>query len=388
MFLTAPLLHDGYRFLPAGSALEVADNGTIVAIHTQPVQHEVVQYEGILCPGFVNVHCHLELSHMKGLMPEHTGLIPFLKKVPLYRTRFTDEQIKAARHQAYQELLKNGIVAVGDIANLTDTLDVRALDQLHIHTFVECIGFTEQHAQHRYEAASEVYNNFAKQQPTAKMLRQSIVPHAPYSVSQAVFSLIDHHQPQSLISIHNQESREEDAFYKNKTGAVRDLLGGFGINDDFFLPSGKSSLQTYSDWLSPDHALIFVHNTFSKRADVDFAMQRFQSTFWCLCPNANLYLENTLPDVEMLMSAGAEICIGTDSLASNHQLSVLAELETLKRNYPDLTWELLLQWGTINGAKALRMNEQIGSFEVGKKPGIINLLEGNGQTSMSVRRVL
>ncbi len=142
MLLTAPLIHDGNRFLPEGMVIETTEDGTIVALHEHFSNNEIIQHEGILSPGFVNAHCHLELSHMKDMMPRGAGLIPFLQKVPVYRTEFTDEQKKAARHLAYQELVTNGTIAVGDISNIDDTSDLRALDQLHIHTFIECLGFT------------------------------------------------------------------------------------------------------------------------------------------------------------------------------------------------------------------------------------------------------
>ena len=377
MFLTAPLIHNGYEFLPGGTVIEIADDGTIVALHTSLDGEEVMHHHGILCPGLVNVHCHLELSHLKDMLPEKTGLIPFLQKIPPYRTEFTDEQIKAARHEAYHELVRNGVVAVGDISNLTDTLDLRQLGKLHMHTFVECIGFTEAHALKRFEETATVYNAFAAQAGNGKLLSQSIVPHAPYSVSPSVFKLIDKHQPHSLISIHNQEALAENEYYQEKTGAVKDLLGGFGIDDAFFTASGKTSLQTYTEWLSAHHSCIFVHNTYTSAEDVKVAAARFEKTFWCLCPNANIYIEDRLPDVAMLQEAGATICIGTDSLASNHQLCVLSELYTLKEREPALDWELLLRWATINGARALNMDHRIGSIEPGKMPGIINITRLN-----------
>ena len=264
-------------------------------------------------------------------------------------------------------------MAVGDIANVTDTMDLRLLNKLHMHNFVECIGFTESHALHRYEEAVQVYEHFRSQPAEGKMLRQSVVPHAPYSVSPSLFKLIDKHHPQSIISIHNQEATAEDQYYREKQGTVRDLLRGFGIDDCFFEASGKSSLQTYTEWLSAHHTMIFVHNTYTSDEDIRVAQFRFENTYWCLCPNANIYIEGTLPDVAMLQRVGAQICIGTDSLASNHQLCILSELNTLKQNMPDLDWEVLLRWGTLNGALALNMQHIVGSLEQGKQPGILNI---------------
>ncbi|MGN6569471.1 MAG: amidohydrolase family protein, partial [Flavipsychrobacter sp.] len=129
--ITAERIHDGQKWLPHSTVIEVTDDGRIAALHNN-LTDGVTFYEGALVPGFVIAHCHLELSHMKGVVPEHTSLIPFLQSIPKYRNDFSEEQKQAARHDAYNELYSNGVVAVGDIANVTDTLDVRAQDKLHI----------------------------------------------------------------------------------------------------------------------------------------------------------------------------------------------------------------------------------------------------------------
>jgi cytosine/adenosine deaminase-related metal-dependent hydrolase len=374
-FITASLIHDGQRFLPAGTVLEVAQDGTIIELYTGIQPEFLEDYDGILMPGFVNAHCHLELSHMKGAIAEGTGLIPFLQQVTFRRNDFTDEQKKTARHEAYQELVRNGVVAVGDIANGTDTLDLRMLGELHMHTFVECIGFTETHADARIAFAKDVYREFNEQDSDAVWLRESIVPHAPYSVSEVLFKLIYKIKPSSLLSIHNQESAAENEYYKSKTGPITDLLKGFNIDDSFFKPSGKTALRTWMPWIDEEHTLMLVHNTFTSREDITYTQSRTNQPFWCLCPNANLYIEGVLPNVSVLAKATDNICIGTDSLASNHQLAPLHELLTLKKHFPHLEWEDMLCWATYNGAVALGMEEQVGSLRPGMKPGILHLPE-------------
>ncbi len=383
MLITATQIHNGEKFLPEGSVIELDDQGTIIAIHDASKKAGATFYNGILCPGFVNVHCHMELSHMKGVVPEHTGLIRFLQHIPTYRDKFTEEEKATARHQAYTEMYKNGIVAVGDIANTTDTLDVRAQDKMHIHTFIESLGFTEERAEMMLGFADTTYKAYATQEAKEKILRQSIVPHAPYSVSQSLFKLINSHTPQSLISIHNQESEAEHHFYLNKEGAVNELLAMLNINTDFFQPSGKSSLQTYVQYFEKEHSFIFVHNTYTGLEDAAIGSGTFAQAYWCLCPNANMYIENRLPDIPMLRSEQRNICIGTDSLASNHQLSILSELQTINKHYPEIGWETLLRWGTSNGAKALRMGDVVGNIKPGMQPGIVQV-DING----SAKRIL
>ncbi len=369
--LTAPLLHDGHRFLPEGSALELSASGAVVAIH--PTAPEVAEhFEGILCPGFVNAHCHLELSHMRGVIPQHTGLVPFLQSVVRHRNDFSEEEKASARHLAYEQLLHNGVVAVGDIANTADTLDLRRKGDLHVHSFIECIGFSEHNAAARFAASESLWALFAAQKTDASRLSQSIVPHAPYSVSRALFGLINQAQPGAVLSIHNQECAAEDAYYREKTGAFCELMQGFGIDDASFQASGKSSLQTYLPWLDA-HPLILVHNTFTAEEDLLFAQQRRQPCYWCLCPKANLYIEGQLPNLPMLAACTDALCIGTDSLASNTELSVFAELKVLQEAFPETGWERLLRWACEGGAKALGLEKKLGAFRPGMQPGVVQI---------------
>lgn len=372
-FFTADKIHDGKQFLPENSVIEIDETGTIIAIHASGNGLSAKHYSGILTPGFVNAHCHMELSHLRGVAPEHTGLIPFLQTVMGKRFQADGDLKEEARNAAMRQMLAHGIVAVGDIANTPDTLDLRSEDKLHIHTFVECLGFTDAEALGRFQLSEAVLSIFNRPVETKHLLGATLVPHAPYSVSESLFRLIGSAGPKALISVHNQECAAENEFYQRKTGAVLDLLNGFGIDSSCFSPGGKTSLQTYLPWLSEEQSVIFVHNTFSTKEDIQFAERRAGKAFWCLCPGANLYIENRLPDVMMLASASENICIGTDSLASNHQLSVFAELQLLKKSFPALEWELLLRWACYNGACALRFEERIGSIEPGKQPGLVLL---------------
>ncbi|QQR94699.1 MAG: amidohydrolase family protein [Bacteroidota bacterium] len=115
----------------------------------------------------------------------------------------------------------------------------------------------------------------------------------------------------------------------------------------------------------------FVHNTFSSDDDIQFAIKNVKKAWWCFCPNANLYIENTLPEIERITKATENILIGTDSLASNDQLSILSELKIITNKFPQITLHQLLTWSTINGAKALKMDNELGTLEKGKKPGLV-----------------
>ncbi len=369
-FFTANKIHDGYQFLPESTVVEIDEKGMIIALHKDFNSGATLQFfDGIICPGFVNAHCHIELSHLKGQIPEKAGLIDFLIQIPLLRNKFSEAEKIAAAAKAIQQSMDNGIVAVGDIANTADTLAFRNQENFHFHTFVECLGFAPEHAAARYQFSQKIVEQFATQFSKTKILKQSIVPHAPYSVSDALFRMIDTQDDTMCISIHNEECAAENEYFFEKNGAMNRLYQALQIDDSWFEPSGKTSLQTYLSYINPSRPLLLVHNTFMNDIDIKMLQQRAGATFLCLCPNANLYIEDRLPPINDFVAAGLNLCVGTDSLASNHELSIFEEIKTIHRHYPEIDWGVLLQWATINGAKALGMDAEIGSIEVGKTPG-------------------
>jgi len=308
---------------------------------------------------------------MHGVIGEGEGLVTFLQQVMLQRNNFSSEEKNAALQQALGRMKAAGTVAVGDIANTADTLEPRLAAAMHFHTFIESIGFTDDHAADRFLWPQKIYEQFAGQPSADYLLRQSIVPHAPYSVSPALFGLIDQHKSKSLVSIHNEETLAENEYYREKSGRMKELYDALHIDDAFFTPSGKTSLQTCMPYLSKDHPLILVHNTYMEEQDTDWLQGENREYYLCLCPNANWYIERRMPPIPLFLKKDMNICLGTDSLASNHQLSILAEIQTIKSHFPGIDIETLLRWGTLNGAKALQMEHIIGSLEAGKRPGII-----------------
>lgn len=347
-------------------------DGTIHSVLTpEEAEHanigDITPYEGLLVPGFVNTHCHLELSHLKGQVETRTGLLGFVQAIMKLRT--SDEAtLDLAMLRGDREMFENGIVAVGDISNQVISRGTKLGSPIYYHTFLEVMGFNPLTAKESIKRALEFKEKFDP-------LKVSIVPHAPYSVSAALFKELRNNGEANdeVLSIHNQETEDENLFFEHKEGAFLELYKVLGLDIDFYEASGKTSLQTFLPMLSDQQKTLLVHNTFTTRADVEFAEAYNPNLYWCLCPNANLYIENRLPDVDMLRNAGVKITLGTDSLASNNRLSIFAEMQTLQINF-GIDFDDLLKWGTLNGAEFLGIEGRYGSLEVGKRPGI-NLLD-------------
>lgn len=355
----------------------VDNSGYIVSVFSGTSEnHEKYKPEkftGILCPGFVNAHCHLELSHLKGTVPENTGLAGFIKDLIATRKNLPAEKIEPAITAAENEMIENGIVAVGDICNRADTFKQKAKKNLSYYNFIEGFDFFPEQTEEEFQRIKTVVEELKKLIPNADF---AVVPHAPYSVSESFFRKISSgnfssEKGKKVRTIHNQESEDENLMFLEKKGQLLDFFISFGMDFSQWKASGKTSLQTYLPSFSKEENTLLVHNTFTTRTDIEFAESFSKNIFWISCPNANLYIENCLPDYNLFIAAGAKIALGTDSLASNHSLSVLEELKTIFQHFPEINLETLLRWATLNGAIALGFENDLGSLDTGKKPGIV-----------------
>jgi cytosine/adenosine deaminase-related metal-dependent hydrolase len=345
-----------------------ADGEIVSIIDGRDAGDDVEIFEGIISPGFVNAHCHLELSHMKGLIHEKTGLVDFVFNV-ISERHLAKEEIFAALQIAEAQMLKTGIVAVGDICNNGLTLSQKLKGNLAYYNFVEVSGWAPAVADSRWERAEALYNEFV-----GNNLIASFVPHAAYSVSDKLWEKMIPSFKGKTITIHNQETQFEDELFLTGTGDFLRMYEKLGIDNSFYTASKKTSLQTYFNKLSNASSVILVHNTFITQADIDHINQTKkdrQLVSFCICPNANLYIENSLPPVEMLLKNNCHLVLGTDSLASNYGLDILSEMKTIQNNFRFVPLQTLLQWATLNGATALQMNDTLGSFQTGKKPGVV-----------------
>jgi aminodeoxyfutalosine deaminase len=353
----------------------IDDTGKIVAV-TDAQTHNNISHpppeslSGIICPGFVNAHCHLELSHMEGKIPQRTGLVNFIKEIIKIRNA-DHEMITEAAIKAEQDMITNGIVAVGDISNNNITIPIKAEQKLHYHTFVEILGFLPDRAQEIFEAGLNLLSEFKPQS-------SSITAHAPYSTSKELFKLLKKYCDGNVnnpLSIHNQECEDENKFFRYKLGKFNELYEYFGMDTSHFKPQARNSLQSILPLLTSVQDILLVHNTCTNLKDIYFLKRFDRKINWCFCPNANLYIENHLPKINLFIDQGFNITLGTDSLASNTKLSILHEMKTIQHKYPNISTETLVGWGTLNGAKFLGIDDEKGSLEIGKTPGL-NLITG------------
>ncbi len=377
--LKADRLFDGKSILE-GKHLVLDDNGAVLSVSDDRGE-EAEQFAGLLCPGFINSHCHLELSHLKDKVRPGTGMVDFLISV-VYARRHDTEKERAPLVSVEKKMWADGISGVADICNTTETIPAKKTSRISWYGLVEVINFLDDSLEIQLPLYQNVLDEFNKNGLTAVL-----TPHAPYSVSAGAFTAIDRSTRNAVISVHNQESRaENDLFLTGNSDFLR-LYAEFGDGNSPFAVTGKSSLQSWLPHFTNGQTIVLVHNTFIDEADIDFAADHASAhgltLVYCICPNANLYIEGRLPPLDLLVRKNCRIVIGTDSYSSNRELSIARELYTLQQHFPEIKLEDMLKWATSNGADTFKW-DHLGSFKTGTKPGVILLDEKD----LSVKRIL
>ena len=312
-------------------------------------------YSGILCAGFVNAHSHLELAYLRGVIEEGGGFASFAGSVGRLRGNFSEAEQLSAIAEADKAMWAEGVDAVGDIVNGSTSFAVKESSKIFYHNFLEVFGLRECNLERQRELLS--YPN------------TSLTPHSIYSVQDAPFREVCQADCDKPLSIHFLETEEEMKLYHHE-GSLHEWYREVGFECDF-LHYGSPAQRIVAS-VPKDRRVMLVHNCAITPHDIDILENHFMAPlYWALCPRSNHYISGIEPrSVELLRARGVNICVGTDSLASNRSLSRVEELKMF-RNIPLAE---LLQWATINGAKALGIDDKFGTIEVGKQSGIVNLL--------------
>ena len=313
-------------------------------------------YSGILCAGFVNAHSHIELSYLRGAITEGEGFAAFAESIGKVRGNFSEEERVAAIVEADRAMWQEGVDAVGDIVNGATSFAAKAASPIHYHNFVEVFGLRE--------------CNLDRQRELLKYPDTSLTPHSIYSVPDAPFREVCNASMDKPLSIHFLESPAEAELYRG-CGSLYEWYSKVGFKCDF-LQYG-SPTERIVKCVPKERSVLLVHNCEVTARDIEVILNHFSApVYWVLCPRSNNYISRIEPrSVERLRahSRNINICIGTDSLASNWSLSMIEELKMFR----DVPLVELLQWATINGAKALGIADKYGSIEVGKRSGIVNI---------------
>ena len=354
--------------------VEVSDDGTVLSVGNCAPGEEI-DYE-VLVPGFVNAHCHVELSYMKGLFRKGSGMAGFIDQINALRDTSSLEDKIAALKEAMDGLWDQGVQAMADISNCDDSFAVKASHPLYTRTFLEVFGADP-------ASCDEVMSSVqALQEKAVGMgLDAAPTPHSCYTMSPELVTASSVAGLKSgYLSFHSEESDEEEQMMRYGSGPMWDNRIANGIHTPPV--TGTSSLEYFLDRLLagglsapiPGHVLL-VHECCLSTEGAALAKKVLAQPFLAICPLSNLFIHNTLPPIPVMRASGIPICVGTDSLSSNDALNIVDELYCLQQAFPEVPLGELLEWACLNGARFLGKEGVIGSIKKGKKPGIV-LIEG------------
>lgn len=344
-------------------------DGRIVRVGGCEPGEEVAQ--GAIVPGFVNSHCHIELSHLHKKFRKGTGMAGFIDQINALRD-WAGADVKARLTREWMDKMWNdGVSAMADISNDDSSFNVKASHRLYTRTFLEVFGSEPEMCDGVMEEVRSL-----KDVADKAGIDAAPTPHSCYTMSPQLLSASAAAGLESgYLSYHSQESQEEEDLLISGTGAMYENRKRSGMSTPPV--TGESSLKYFIDRLADakpapyDEHILLVHNVCLSQSDVDAAKKVMKNVYWAICPLSNIFIHNALPPVDLMRRNGLAITVGTDSLSSNDDLDMVKELVCLHTNFPEVPMSELLVWACLNGARFLSRDSVLGSLAPGKVPGIV-----------------
>ena len=365
----------------------------VYTLDTEPVRNGFVEYDdadgriisvgqcapgetvspGALVPGFVNAHCHIELSHLHKKFRKGTGMAGFIDQINELRDWAGRETKVQLTRQWMDKMWDDGVSAMADISNDDSSFEVKKEHPIYTRTFLEVFG-SEPHM------CEGVMNEVAQLQAIADEtgIDAAPTPHSCYTMSPQLLSASAAKGLESgYLSYHSQESQEEEELLMSGSGAMYENRKRSGMSTPPV--TGESSLRYFLDRLADvkqapyDEHILLVHNVCLQQSDIDALKKVMNNPFFAICPLSNIFIHNALPPIDLMRGNGLDIALGTDSLSSNDDLDMMKELACLHANFPQVSMPELLTWASLNGARFLGKEDIYGSLTPGKRPGIVRV---------------
>ena len=336
--------------------------------------------EGALTPGFVNAHCHVELSHLHKKFVKGSGMAGFIDQINALRDWAGRERKQELVKEWMDKMWNDGVSAMADISNDDSSFDVKASHNMYTRTFLEVFGS-------ELEMCEGVMTEVTELQKVADAagIDAAPTPHSCYTMSPQLLSeSAAAGLKRGYISYHSQESQEEEDLLLTGSGAMYENRVRNGMSTPPV--TGESSLKYFIQRLAQVHEapyeehVLLVHNVCLSQDDVEAAKKVMKNVWWAICPLSNIFIHNALPPICLMRKNGLSIALGTDSLSSNDDLDMVAEMICLHKNFPEVPMNEILVWACLNGARFLSKDKVLGTLEAGKRPGIVRIsgIDENG----------
>ena len=359
--------------------------------------------DAVILPGLVNAHTHLEFSQLsEPLLPAGAEFAAWIRRVVQWRREQQavvpggEDWRATAIAQGWREALQAGTTLLGEISTPPWQPDLYTVERL-VHRgatsrldeadeggslsadasrkrgllFLELLGFREE----RHAALQQLTVAFLEDgQARQLVLESGLSPHAPYTVAPRFLQWVAEtaQQHRRRLAMHLAESRAELELLATSSGSLRQLLDDVQAWQPGQIATDSRPLDYLRSLAAAEHTLV-VHGNYLDAAEIDFLGQHRDRFTVVYCPRTHHYFGHEKYPLARLLQAGARVALGTDSRASNPDLSLLSEMRRVAHAHPDVAPEAILHMGTLAGAEALGYAASCGSLRPGKRADLIIL---------------
>ncbi len=355
--------------------VEFDEDGVISRVgKCEDISVEKEYIDGIVMPGMVNAHCHLELSYLWKKFRKGTGMAGFIDQINEMRdNKSYEEKLKDIRTWM-DKLWNQGVSAMGDISNCADSFGIKAASPLYTRTFLEVFGTEPEDSQGVIDSVLKLQEEAVKAGIDA-----APTPHSVYTMSPELLTASSAEGLKSgFLSFHSEESPEEEEMLVSGSGKMYENRKRAHMSTPPV--TGKSSLLYFLDRLKQAHPapfeenILLVHEVCMDKEGMEAVKAMLRHPYVALCPMSNIFIHNALPPVRLMREEGMKLTVGTDSLSSNDDLNMVSELFCLQENFPEIPLGEMLGWASRNGAEFLGKEAIYGTLTPGKKPGLAAII--------------
>jgi cytosine/adenosine deaminase-related metal-dependent hydrolase len=317
--------------------------------------------DAAVLPGLVNAHTHLDLTGLRGAVPFRGDFTDWLRAVIRHRRARSAEQVEADVRVGLAESVRHGVTLLGDISAGGLSWPILASGAVRAVVFHELLGL----ARERAEAALTAATVWLAAQPATPTCRPGLSPHAPYSVRDDLFERAGllAQRTNVPLAVHLAETRAELELLEHHSGPFVAFLQELGVWDAEGLSADLQRIVNRCEQHGPH---LFVHGNY---LPAELRLPRDAAIVYC--PRTHAFFGHPPHPFRDLLARGVRVALGTDSLASNPDLDLLAEARFLHRLHPDLPGATLLRLATLAGAEALGWADETGSLQPGKSADLV-----------------
>lgn len=365
MSISSPVIRDGAVAVGNGRILAV---GSSSSLRAQFADARIENCQGVLLPGLVNAHIHLELSayhHVPRPTPEETFCDWIRSLLQLRQDGGIEaEEVARAARNMLQQQHDAGVLLLLDIGNILPSFPATNSPAVYLSFLLELLGPTS-------KAEEQVLVKIASLPDSV-----AATPHAPYSTTAGIMMALKQRADRlrHIFSLHVAESADEIELLQSGQGCFRSFLEERGAWENIFpCPGmdGRGAVEYLEHLGLLDANLLCVHCVHVSEKEVQ--MLAAHGCKVCLCPGSNRFLGVGVAPLEMMLAHRLLPALGTDSIASNEELDLWREMQILREDHPGVAPAVVLAMATLGGAEAMGYEEEFGALAPGRKSILLNV---------------